>query len=122
MAHVRPRHPRARSLARERSFVKAAKISGASNWRIISRHIAPNVLPMAFLYGVFAIAWAILTEAGVSFLGLGDPGSVSWGMMLQERRVYSAMTEGTGGGSCRPESVSPSWSSAASSSAAATKR
>ncbi|WP_049971428.1 ABC transporter permease [Haladaptatus cibarius] len=79
---------------RERSFVKAAKVSGASNWRIISRHIAPNVLPMAFLYGAFAIAWAILTEAGVSFLGLGDPESVSWGVMLQSARVYSAMTEG----------------------------
>jgi len=76
---------------RERSFVKAAKVSGASNWRIISRHIAPNVLPMAFLYGAFAIAWAILTEAGVSFLGLGDPNSVSWGVMLQSARVYSAM-------------------------------
>jgi len=80
---------------RERSFVKAAKVSGASNWRLISRHIAPNVLPMAFLYGAFAIAWAILTEAGVSFLGLGDPNSVSWGVMLQSARVYSAMVEGT---------------------------
>ncbi|MFB6188572.1 MAG: ABC transporter permease [Halapricum sp.] len=79
---------------RERSFVKAAKVAGASNWRIISRHIAPNVLPMAFLYAAFAIAWAILTEAGVSFLGLGDPNSVSWGVMLQSARVYSAMTEG----------------------------
>jgi len=79
---------------RERSFVKAAKVSGASNWRIISRHIAPNVLPMAFLYAAFAIAWAILTEAGVSFLGLGDPNSVSWGVMLQSARVYSAMVEG----------------------------
>jgi peptide/nickel transport system permease protein len=80
---------------RERSFVKAAKVSGASNWRIISRHIAPNVLPMSFLYGAFAIAWAILTEAGVSFLGLGDPNSVSWGVMLQSARVYNAMAEGT---------------------------
>lgn len=80
---------------RERSFVKAAQVSGASNWRIISRHIAPNVLPMSFLYGAFAIAWAILTEAGVSFLGLGDPNSVSWGVMLQSARVYSAMSEGT---------------------------
>ncbi|ESP88465.1 ABC transporter permease [Candidatus Halobonum tyrrellensis] len=80
---------------RERAFVKAARVSGASNWRILSRHIAPNVLPMAFLYGAFAIAWAILTEAGVSFLGLGDPNSVSWGVMLQGARVYSAMTEGT---------------------------
>lgn len=80
---------------RERSFVKAAKVSGASDWRLISRHIAPNVLPMAFLYGAFAIAWAILTEAGVSFLGLGDPNSVSWGVMLQSARVYSAMVAGT---------------------------
>ena len=80
---------------RERSFVKAAKVAGASNWRIISRHIAPNVLPMSFLYGAFAIAWAILAEAGVSFLGLGDPNSVSWGVMLQGARVYSAMSEGT---------------------------
>lgn len=80
---------------RERSFVKAARVAGASNWRIISRHIAPNVLPMAFLYGAFAIAWAILTEAGVSFLGLGDPNSVSWGVMLQSARVYNAMAEGT---------------------------
>ena len=80
---------------RERSFVKAAKVAGASNWRIISRHIAPNVLPMSFLYGAFAIAWAILAEAGVSFLGLGDPNSVSWGVMLQGARVYSAMAEGT---------------------------
>lgn len=79
---------------RERSFVKAARVSGASDWRIISRHIAPNVLPMAFLYGAFAIAWAILTEAGVSFLGLGDPNSVSWGVMLQSARVYSAMSFG----------------------------
>ncbi|WP_313692362.1 ABC transporter permease [Halorarum halobium] len=80
---------------RERSFVKAARVSGASNWRIISRHIAPNVLPMSFLYGSFAIAWAIITEAGVSFLGLGDPETVSWGVMLQSARSYSAMAEGT---------------------------
>jgi peptide/nickel transport system permease protein len=79
---------------REQPFVKAARVSGASDWRIISRHIAPNVLPMAFLYGSFAIAWAILTEAGVSFLGLGDANQVSWGTMLQNARVYSAIAEG----------------------------
>jgi peptide/nickel transport system permease protein len=80
---------------RERPFVKSAQVSGASDWHVISRHLAPNVLPMSFLYGAFAIAWAILTEAGVSFLGLGDPNSVSWGVMLQSARVYSAMVEGT---------------------------
>lgn len=79
---------------RERSFIKAARVSGASDWRIVTRHIAPNVLPLSFLYGAFGIAWAILTEAGVSFLGLGDPNQVSWGTMLQTARTYSAITEG----------------------------
>ncbi|MDY6819517.1 MAG: ABC transporter permease [Halobacteriales archaeon] len=79
---------------RERPFVQAAKVSGASDWRIITRHIAPNVLPLSFLYAAFAIAWAILTEAGVSFLGLGDPSQVSWGVMLQNARTYSAVVEG----------------------------
>ena len=80
---------------RERPFVKAAKVAGASDWRILTRHIAPNILPMAFLYGSFGIAWAVLTEAGVSFLGLGAPDQVSWGTMLQSARVYSAVVEGT---------------------------
>ncbi|WP_332898120.1 ABC transporter permease [Haladaptatus sp. CMSO5] len=79
---------------RERPFVKAARVAGASDWHIISRHLAPNVLPMSFLYGSFAIAWAILTEAGVSFIGLGDPNSVSWGTMLQASRAYSALSFG----------------------------
>jgi peptide/nickel transport system permease protein len=79
---------------RERPFVKAAEVAGASDWHIISRHLAPNVLPMSFLYGSFAIAWAILTEAGVSFIGLGDPNTVSWGTMLQASRAYSALSFG----------------------------
>lgn len=80
---------------RERPFVKSAQVAGASDWRIITRHIAPNILPLTFLYGAFAIAWAILTEAGVSFLGLGDPSQVSWGTMLQSAHTYNAMTHGT---------------------------
>jgi len=79
---------------RERPFVKAAEVAGAGDWHIISRHLAPNVLPMSFLYGSFAIAWAILTEAGVSFIGLGDPNTVSWGTMLQASRAYSALSFG----------------------------
>lgn len=79
---------------RERPFVKAAEVAGASDWHIISRHLAPNVLPMTFLYGSFGIAWAILAEAGVSFIGLGDPNTVSWGTMLQASRAYSALQFG----------------------------
>lgn len=79
---------------RERPFVKAAKITGASDLRILVRHIAPNILSLSFLYASFAIGWAILTEAGVSFLGLGDPNRVSWGTMLQSARGFNAVAEG----------------------------
>jgi peptide/nickel transport system permease protein len=67
---------------RERAFVKAAKIAGASDVRIIYVHIFPNVLPMTLLYVAFDIAWAVLAEASISFLGFGDPNQVSWGQML----------------------------------------
>lgn len=79
---------------RERPFVKAAKITGASDARIIAKHIAPNVISLSFLYAAFAIGWAILTEAGISFLGLGDPDRISWGTMLQDASAYNAMAEG----------------------------
>jgi peptide/nickel transport system permease protein len=86
---------RSQSLSlRERPFVKAAEVAGAGDWHIISRHLAPNVLPLTFLYGSFGIAWAILAEAGVSFIGLGDPNTVSWGTMLQASRAYSALQFG----------------------------
>jgi peptide/nickel transport system permease protein len=68
---------------RERPFIESARICGASNERIIFRHIAPNVLPLSFLFMTFGVTGAILTEAALSFLGLGDPSTVSWGMMLQ---------------------------------------
>jgi peptide/nickel transport system permease protein len=68
---------------RERPFIESARVSGASDGRIIFRHIAPNVMPLSFLYMTFGVTNAVLTEAALSFLGLGDPGTVSWGMMLQ---------------------------------------
>lgn len=75
---------RAQTLSlKTRPFIDAARVSGAGNARIIFRHIAPNVLPLTFLYMTFGVTGAILTEAGLSFIGLGDPGVVSWGMMLQ---------------------------------------
>jgi len=68
---------------RERAFVESALVSGASNFRIMFRHIAPNVLPLSFLYMAFGVTSAILVEAALSFIGMGDPTTVSWGMMLQ---------------------------------------
>ncbi|MFQ6128502.1 MAG: kelch repeat-containing protein, partial [Thermoplasmata archaeon] len=67
---------------KERPFIDSARVSGASNIRIMFKHIAPNVLPLAFLYMTFAVSAAILTEAALSFIGLGDVNTPSWGQML----------------------------------------
>lgn len=75
---------RAQTLSlKNRSFIDAARVSGASNRAIILRHLGPNVLPLTFLYMVFTISGAIITEAILAFLGMGDPTAVTWGMMLQ---------------------------------------
>lgn len=79
---------------KEQAFVSAGRVSGASDLRIIFVYIAPSILPLSFLYGSFAIAWAILTEASVSFLGFGDPNTVSWGFMLQDAFLSLALTRG----------------------------
>jgi len=75
---------------RERPYVLAVKVAGASDLRVIYKHIAPNILPMAFLYASFAIAWAVAAEASISFLGLGDPNTISWGQIL----FYAFLTHG----------------------------
>jgi peptide/nickel transport system permease protein len=79
---------------RERSYVEAARVTGASNARILFVHVAPNILPLSFLYGSIAIGWAILTEASVSFLGFGDADVVSWGYMLQDAFNSQALSRG----------------------------
>ncbi|MBC2741790.1 MAG: ABC transporter permease [Desulfosarcina sp.] len=68
---------------KHRPFIEAARVAGASHGRIIFRHILPNVMPLALLYMTFRVTSAIIIEAALAFLGFGDPGSVSWGMMLQ---------------------------------------
>jgi peptide/nickel transport system permease protein len=67
---------------KERSYIESAKVSGASDNRIIFRHILPNVLPLGFVYLAQDAAFAILVQANLSFLGLAGS-SVSWGRMLQ---------------------------------------
>lgn len=69
---------------RTRPYVLAARASGAGHLRIMYVHILPNVLPLSMLYLVFGVAWAVLTEASLSFLGLSDQNNVSWGMMLNQ--------------------------------------
>ncbi|MEW6262607.1 MAG: ABC transporter permease [Thermodesulfobacteriota bacterium] len=73
---------------RERTYMDAARISGAGDLNIIYKHLAPNVLPQVFVHGAFAVAWAITTEASISFLGFGDPNTISWGAILHD--VFSS--------------------------------
>lgn len=68
---------------RERAFVERARALGASDSYIIRTHILPNTLPLIFASTVLIVAAAILLEASLSFLGLGDPTQISWGTMLE---------------------------------------
>ncbi len=74
---------------REREFVLAARSLGASGGRIIFRHILPNALGTVFVYATLAVGAAILTETGVSFLGLGaQPPVSSWGNIITTGRHF----------------------------------
>jgi peptide/nickel transport system permease protein len=64
-----------------RTYIEAAKVAGGSNWHIILRHIIPNLLPLAFLYMMFAVNGAIYSEAVLSFFGLLNI-RMSWGLMI----------------------------------------
>jgi peptide/nickel transport system permease protein len=79
---------------RERAFVEAAVVSGASSAKILFVHIAPNILPLTLLYGSIAVGWAILTEASVSFLGFGPSDTITWGYMLQDAYASQALSRG----------------------------
>ena len=69
---------------RELDFIEAERALGASNKRIIFRHILPNILSSIIVVSSLTIASAILLEAAVSFLGFGDTNTVTWGQILQE--------------------------------------
>jgi peptide/nickel transport system permease protein len=73
---------------KERDFVTAARAIGSKNLRIILREILPNALPPMIVNASLGVGVAILFEAGLSFLGLGDPNVMSWGFMIGSSRVY----------------------------------
>lgn len=79
---------------KEVQFVEAAKAVGASNLRIITKHIVPHLSPYAFANLALGVPDAILTEASLSFLGLGDPTLPTWGSILHDARVYDALGSG----------------------------
>jgi peptide/nickel transport system permease protein len=67
---------------KERPFVESSRCIGASNFQLMFGEILPNVVPLMFAQAVLMVTEAIYAEAVLSFLGLGDPTSISWGMML----------------------------------------
>ena len=82
---------------RERSFVEAAKAAGAGTMHIINRHILPNVFALVYITLATSVPGAIITEASLSWLGLGDPLIPSWGKILYDfQRSGVATTQGIG--------------------------
>jgi len=75
--------------AREKEYVEAARALGASDFRILGRHILPNIIQPVIVQAAIGMAGAILAEATMSFLGLGvPPPTASWGSMLNDGRGH----------------------------------
>ncbi len=68
---------------KERLYVDRSRALGAGHWHLVSRHILPNVMPLIFANLTLTVPIAILSESTLSFLGLGDPLRISWGVILQ---------------------------------------
>ena len=75
---------------RELDHVMAARAMGASGWWVIARHIVPRITPLAAAQFVRVANIAVMLEASLSFLGLGDPSRISWGTMLYFANARSA--------------------------------
>lgn len=79
---------------REQDFIAAAKSIGASNWRIITRHLVPNCLSHIIVTATLSIPGMILGETALSFLGLGlRPPMTSWGVLLQETQNIRSLRQ-----------------------------
>ncbi|QDY79319.1 ABC transporter permease [Streptomyces qinzhouensis] len=86
---------RAQTIAVEsRPYIERARALGGGHRHVMSRHVLPNVMPLVLAQTTLGISTAILTEATLAFLGLGDPTVVSWGGMLQDAREAGAVSAG----------------------------
>jgi peptide/nickel transport system permease protein len=77
---------------KERDYVDRSRALGASNWHLMTRHILPNVSPLILANTTLTVPIVILSEATLSFLGLGDPDNASWGKMLDDAFESGAVT------------------------------
>ncbi len=73
---------------KEATFVEAARSMAASNWRIMLRHILPNLLSIIIVLVTMDLPWYIFYEATLAFLGFGDPASTSWGQLVSNGFGY----------------------------------
>jgi peptide/nickel transport system permease protein len=76
---------------RERTYVKRAQTLGAGNVRLMRKHVLPQIVPLLIANTVLTIATAIFAETYISFLGLGDPTSISWGRLIQNSLTGGAI-------------------------------
>jgi len=79
---------------RERVYVKRARSLGASDLRIIARHVLPQIGPLLIANTVLTVAVAIFDETALSFLGLGDPTSITWGTIIEFSFLRTAISSG----------------------------
>jgi peptide/nickel transport system permease protein len=77
---------------KERDYVDRSRALGASNWHLMTRHVLPNVTPLILANTTLTVPVVILSEATLSFLGLGDPSNASWGQMLDDAFEAGAVT------------------------------
>ncbi|WP_405776570.1 ABC transporter permease [Streptomyces sp. NBC_00859] len=86
---------RAQTIAVEsRPYIERARALGGGHGHVMTRHVLPNVVPLVLAQTTLGISNAILTEATLAFLGLGDPTVISWGGMLQDAREAGAVSSG----------------------------
>lgn len=76
------------------NYVKAAELAGAGRWYIMTRHILPGTSHLLIMNTALTSAGIMVAEAGLSFLGLGDPTAISWGKMLAEAQSGGALLFG----------------------------
>lgn len=77
---------------KQRDYVDRSRALGASDWHLMTRHIVPNVSPLILANTTLTVPIVILSEATLSFLGLGDPSNASWGQMLDDAFESGAVT------------------------------
>jgi peptide/nickel transport system permease protein len=79
---------------KEHHYIERSRALGGSNYQVIMKHILPNVAPVILANTILTIAIAILSESGLSFLGLGDTTRASWGVMIDSAYESGALTLG----------------------------